>query len=41
MAATEDREDQRVLENAAVYEQLNPDKARLRGQPRTVAEFLR
>ena len=32
---------QRVLENAAVYEQLHPDKARLRGQPRTVAEFLR
>jgi soluble lytic murein transglycosylase len=32
---------QRVLENAAVYEQLHPDKARMRGQPRTVTEFLR
>ena len=31
---------QRVLENAAVYEQLNPDKARY-GNPRTVSDFLR
>ncbi len=31
---------QRVLENAAVYEQLNPDKARF-GNPRTVSDFLR
>ncbi|WP_279351247.1 lytic transglycosylase domain-containing protein [Erythrobacter litoralis] len=31
---------QRVLENAAVYEQLNPDKARM-GNPRTVSDFLR
>lgn len=30
----------RVLENAAVYEQLNPDKAPF-GRPRTVADFLR
>lgn len=31
----------RVIENAAVYEQLYPDKARLRGQPRTAGDFLR
>lgn len=30
----------RVLENAAVYEQLNPDKVRY-GKPRTVSDFLR
>ncbi len=31
---------QRVIENAAVYEQLNPDKA-LGGKPRTAGDFLR
>lgn len=31
---------QRVIENAAVYEQLNPDRARL-GRPRLASDFLR